>query len=303
MSPFRRQGKKATRFLEDITFTSVESAGQEGHPFLSPELFMGRYTAHQLMGMLDRAGMVDILRKRGYSNLLVHVIREDGYTSRFYVNHDTQEPATRLIELVVREGVFRPTQTFIPSYDFSSGLPMLLIEWMALQDPRASFTPERPRLPGQQYPGLGGLKNMQAILYELGRETGKEAIVDVPAFFHAAAIYARLYTEIYARKYAFFSPVDAGILQAILRDVCREPYTLADVSFAIAFECLLDARTGECVEWKSSEQIYPISQRLQRYIEDDRYKEIVQRTTAEHSYAMDWERYERMKEEGALDAL
>ncbi|HOM29756.1 MAG TPA: hypothetical protein PLS81_09915 [Deltaproteobacteria bacterium] len=303
MSPVRRRHKKSPRYLEDLTYSVAEGGIAPENPFVAQDLFLGRYNESQVMEKLAGVGMIDLLKSRGYNDLVVQIFRQDGFTSRFYVNFGSPGSSTRLIELVVREGVFRPTETFIPGYDFSDGLAMLLIEWMALQDPRASFSRERPRLPGQQYPGLGGLKKMQALLYELGKETGKEAIVDVPEYFHAAAIYSRLYTEIYDRKYAFFSPIDAGIMNAILRDVCVEPRGLADVSFAIAFDCLLDGKTLKPVTWRSSEQVYPISNRLQRYIDDERYKRIVHKTMEERSFAMDWERYDKIKERGLLDAL
>ncbi|OQC22129.1 MAG: hypothetical protein BWX71_02465 [Deltaproteobacteria bacterium ADurb.Bin072] len=234
---------------------------------------------------------------------MVNIVRQDDYTSRFYVNFDAQGPETRLIELVVREGIFRPREVFIPSYDFSAGLSMLLIEWVALQDPSARFDPNKPRLPGQQYPGLGGLKNMQALLYELGKSSGKDAIVDVPEYFHSAAIYARLYTEIYDRMYAFFSPVDAGIMQAILRDITGTGHTLAEISFAVAFDCLLDARTRTRFKWRPSEQIYPIARKLHRYIEDEQYKQIVLKTMDECSFTMDWDRFDQVKTQGLIDEI
>lgn len=302
MSPLRQPGKKDPRYLEDITYSVATQPVNRNDPF-SSSLFMGRYDEQALMEMLERVGMMGILHKRGYRNLVVNIVRQDDYTSRFYVNFDAQEKETRLIELIVREGVFRPRETFIPAYDFSGGLPMLLIEWVALQDPQARFEPDKPRLPGQQYPGLGGLKNMQAFLYELGKATGKAAIVDVPEYFHSAAIYARLYTEIYDRMYAFFSPVDAGVMQTILRDIAGTGHTLAEISFAIAFDCLLDARSRSRVKWRPSEQIYPISRKLHRYVEDDRYKQIVLKTMDETSFSMDWDRYEHVKSQGMLDAI
>lgn len=302
MSPLKQPGKKDPRYLEDITYSVATQPTSLGDPF-SSNLFMGRYDEQALMEMLDRVGMIGILHKKGYRNLVVNILRQDDYTSRFYVNFDAQEKETRLIELVVREGVFRPREVFLPSYDFSSGLPMLLIEWIALQDPRAQFTPDKPRLPGQQYPGLGGLKNMQALLFEFGKASGKDAIVDVPEFFHSAVIYARLYTEIYDRMYAFFSPVDAGIMQAILRDTTGTAHTLAEISFAITFDCLLDARTRNRVKWKPSEQIYPVSRKLQRYVEDDSYKRIVLKTMDECSFVMDWDRFEQLKGQGLFDEV
>jgi len=302
MSPLRQPGKKDPRSLEDITYSVATQPVNRNDPF-SSSLFMGRYDERALMEMLDRVGMIGILRKRGYRNLVVNIVRQDDYTSRFYVNFDAQGPETRLIELVVREGIFRPREVFIPSYDFSAGLSMLLIEWVALQDPSARFDPNKPRLPGQQYPGLGGLKNMQALLYELGKSSGKDAIVDVPEYFHSAAIYARLYTEIYDRMYAFFSPVDAGIMQAILRDITGTGHTLAEISFAVAFDCLLDARTRTRFKWRPSEQIYPIARKLHRYIEDEQYKQIVLKTMDECSFTMDWDRFDQVKTQGLIDEI
>lgn len=300
MSPLRQPGKKDPRYLEDITYSVATQPLNLDDPF-SSNLFMGRYDDKELMAMLDRVGIIGILHKKGYRNLVVSIIRQDDYTSRLYVNFDSQEKDTRLIELIVREGIFRPREVFVDSYDFSEGLSMLLIEWVALQDPKARFSPDKPRLPGQQYPGIGGLKNMQEFLYDLGKSSGKDAIVDVPEYFHSAAIYSRLYTEIYDRMYAFFSPVEAGIMQAMLRDLTGRP--LADISFAVAFDCLCDAHTSERVKWRTSEQIYPISKKLQRYVEDKEYKRIAIKTMAEHAFAMDWERFEQLKAQGLIDEV
>lgn len=302
MSPLRQSRKKDPRYLEEITYSVATQPANLNDPF-SSSLFMGRFDEEMLMEMLDKAGMIGILHKRGFRKLVVNILRQDDYSSRLYVNFDSQDKETRIIELIVREGLFRPKEDFIPSFDFSQGLSMLLIEWLALQDPRAQFTYDKPRLPGQQYPGIGGLKNMQSFLYQLGRLSGKDAIVDVPEFFHSAVIYARLYTEIYDRMYAFFSPVDAGIMQTILRDTTGTGHSLAEISFAIAFDCLLDARTRSRVKWRPSEQIYPVTRKLQRYVENDQYKKIVLKTMDECSFVMDWDRFGQVKEQGLLDEL
>ncbi len=301
MSPLRQPGKKDPRYLEDITYSIATEPERLEDLFSSNNLFMGKYDDNKMMAKLDRVGIIGILHKKGYRDLVVSIIRPDDYTSRLYVNFDSQEKETRLIELIVREGFFKPREDFIPSYDFSAGLSMLLIEWVALQDPQATFSPEKPRLPGQQYPGIGGLKNMQELLYHLCKSSRKDAIVDVPEYFHSAAIYSRMYTKIYDRIFAFFSPVDAGIMQAMLRDLTGRP--LADISFAVAFDCLLDARTGKNVKWRTSEQIYPISRKLHHYVEDDQYKRIVIKTMEERSYAIDWDRYEQIKAHGLIDEL
>lgn len=301
MTRARQRSKKEPRYLEDITFSVASQALDLDKDPFSSNLFMGRYDEKQLMEMMDGVGIVAILHRKGYRDLVVSIHKQDVYTSRLYVNLDSLEKETRLIELIVREGIFRPKENFVPSYDFSSGLSMLLIEWLALQDPKAQFSPDKPRLPGQQYPGLGALKNMQELLYELGKSTGKDAIIDIPETFHAAAIYARLYSELSSRMYSFFSPIDAGIMRAMLRDLNGRP--LADISFAVSFDCLMDARSLESFKWRPSEQMYPIAKKLHQYVEDGRYKKLVLKTMNEHAFTIDWEKFEKLRKQGLLDEV
>ncbi len=303
MTKERPRSKKNPIYLEDITDSrSFEGSRAEKNNFFSANLFMGLYDEKQIMEKLEKVGIINILQQKGFRDILVSIDRQDGYTSRLYVNFRAIAEKTRLIEVIVREGYFKPKQNFIPSYEFTGGLPMLLIEWLSLQDPRAVFTPDKPRLPGQQYPGLGGLKNMQELLYKLGKSSGKDAIIDIPEYFHTAVIYSSLYSRIYSATYAFFSPVDAGIMLAMKRDLCGE-MPLADISFAATVDCLVNATTGEPVQWRPSEQVYPISQKLKSYTEDNRYKEIARATMNNHSFSINWEKYEQLKKEGRLDEV
>jgi hypothetical protein len=49
----------------------------------------------------------------------------------------------------------------------------LAVRWLALQDPRGRFTPERPRLPGQRYPGLGLGKRLYERLMVWAKSGGR----------------------------------------------------------------------------------------------------------------------------------
>jgi hypothetical protein len=88
MSPLRQPGKKDPRYLEDITYSVATQPVNKNDPFAS-SLFMGRYEERTLMEMLDRAGVIGILHRRGYRDLVVNVVRQDDYTSRLYVNFDS----------------------------------------------------------------------------------------------------------------------------------------------------------------------------------------------------------------------
>lgn len=291
--------KKDLQYLEEIRMSDEGMPWEKGkEPFSEPGLFLGRYTEQDLKDLMGRVGLMDLIHTKGYSDLIFTITRQD-FTSRLYVNYASPGKDTRLIELIIREGVFRPKQTFIERFDFQDGLTMILVEWLALQDPQGIFTPERPKLPGQAYPGLGGLRNLQEMLYTFGEECHKDAIVDVPQHYHAALIYSRLYTSIYARMYAFFSPVDAGLFLALTRDL--EGLPLAQVSQAIVLGCLLNTVTGKHETWRPSEQIYPVTKLLHAYFDSAEYREIVERTAAKAKYAIDWDKYHETLAQGIPD--
>lgn len=291
--------KKDLQYLEEIRLTDEAMPWEQGRAALSdPGLFLGRFTEQDLRALMEKVGLMDLIRSKGYSDLVFTLTRQD-FTSRLYVNHERPGKETRLIELILREGMFRPKKTFLERFDFKEGLTMILVEWLALQDPKGSFTPERPKLPGQSHPGLGGLRNMQEMLYFFGQKSGKDAIVDVPQHYHAAVIYSRLYTDIYARMYSFFSPVDAGLFKALTRDLDGRP--LAQVSQAVGLGCLLNTVTGLHETWRPSEQIYPVTKRLHAYFECPEYRGIVERTAAKVRYTIDWDKYQDLMKQGIPD--
>ena len=86
-----------------------------------------------------------------------------------------------------------------------------------------------------------------------------------------------------------------------MRDLQGVP--LAEASFAVTFDCLLDARTGERVKWKPSEQMYPLSKKLYRYFEQKEYRQILEDTMNGLSFTIDWERFRKLKEQGAMNEI
>ncbi len=296
-----RHGKKKPKYLDDITHSVKPVKPGGAIDPLSSEKFLGLYDENLLMEKFEKAGILDILNRKGYRKLVVSITRRDEFKSSLFVDFqsDRDEP-TRLIELIVREGVFRPKQVFLEGFDFNEGLSMLMIEWLALQDPKALFPPDRPRLPGQEHPGMGMLKYMQGVLFSFGRETYKDAIIDIPEFYHSAVIYSRLYSELYSRSYSFFSPVDAEQLQAMLRDFKEFP--LADVSFAVALDCLRNSDNTPA-SWKPSEQIYPISEKLHKYFDHALYRGAAERAAGQFSFIMDWDRFRCLRKQGLTNEL
>lgn len=290
----RFSGKKNPVYLEE-SFQGVDLSStlytkeEKGYS----EFFLGLYDKNAIMDILTQSGIINVLNKRGYYNLILTISRNESLVSRLYVNFDSLDRDTRLIELLVRQSRFKPKQTFIDDIDLDDGFSTLTIEWLCLQDPKREFTKKRPKLPGQVYPGLGALRNMQELLCVFANTTGSDAILDIPEHYHGAVIYSEMYS--------FFSPIDGGRLNAMMRDLKGSP--LADVSYGICYGCLINEHTGENELWKPSEQIYPTSKRLKNYANSTKYKEILEDSANTHKYSIDWDRYQKLLEEGILDEI
>jgi len=290
----RFSGKKNPVHLEEI-FPSIDLSSMLyiEKEMVCSELFLGLYDKNAIMNILTQTGIINILNKKGYYNLILTISRNESFVSRLYVNFDSLDRNTRLIELLVRQSRFKPKQTFIDDIDLDDGFSTLTIEWLSLQDPKREFTKKRPKLPGQVYPGLGALRNIQEMLCILANTTRSDALLDIPEHYHGAVIYSEMYS--------FFSPIDGGRLNAMMRDFHDSP--LADVSYAICYGCLINEHTGETELWKPSEQIYPTSGRLKNYVNSTNYKEILEDSANTHKYSINWDRYQKLLEEGVLDEI
>lgn len=102
--------------------------------------------------MLERSGILDRLRDLGFAHPTLDFQLDDpaGQTLRIFGGPDRREQLTELRVLRDRRSV--------------AGCELLAVEWLLMQNPRASFGPGRPQLPGQELPGLGMLYDVFAML-------------------------------------------------------------------------------------------------------------------------------------------
>ena len=278
-----RRPKKAPFYLEELGGSLLD----ERDPF-GRGLFLGRFSTAQLEKLFDDCGLIAAVRARGYQACKLASLRQDDL-SRLYLTGVKRGHVERLVELTVREASFRPRQAFVPGFDFAEGLNVLEVQWLCLQDPQAAFCDERAPLPGQAWPGLGCLRQMQALLLELAQEL--DAVLNMPERYHTAAIYAE--------EYQFYAPAAAGQLLALRRDLADLPLPIA--SAVIECGCLISPVTGEAVAWHPSEQLYPISERLKAYFAHPAYRAAVAESARRLRYAVDWVQYERIKNGAPLN--
>lgn len=144
-----------------------------------PVLLLDRVDRARVARDLERFGILPQLRNRGYRQPFIELRGGTGLGPVVRVWGDKRRERL-LVEL--RVAVDRRT---LP------GHPMLRVEWLLLQDPRADFTSARPRLPGQEHPGLGVLADVVAWLVTLCREQELHGILFRTARWHVAALASR----------------------------------------------------------------------------------------------------------------
>lgn len=125
-----------------------------------------------------------------------------------------------------------------------AGVEALYVHWLSLRNPRAQFTPLRPRLPGQDVPGLGLMREIGTMLALMAARLGLGAVVFRPSHFHTA--YAA------RRAFQFVDPDRQGRFEALLRDLADVPL-LEATSAVTAGHVRLD---GAPYAWEADEMAY-----------------------------------------------
>ena len=254
------------------------------------DLFLNFYSREGMGNALEEYGLFDILRRKGFEDLTIALDLDDPYRQLLRVYFGGREdPDHLLIELVLREGILRAPHAGRDG-EPDRNYPVLIIEWICLQNPRASFTPDRPPLPGQEHPGLGIGHEALEFMVLMGMRLKKGGIMNHPQFYHNA----RFYHE----KFRFHNSVREGRLIAMIRDT--GDYNLADAAWAVYHECLLDRRTRRKVAWEGGDQVYPLSNELKAYFRSRRYRDRVWETVANTRYEIDWDLF-RKRMQGRLN--
>jgi hypothetical protein len=225
-----------------------------------PRLFLGRLTGEALSAELEAAGIPAFLATRGFPDVRVGTDLADGeHRLRVAASDD----GALLVELRLAE-----MATPVPAALHASGpatLHVLAILWVALQNPRASFTPERPRLPGQDHPGLGVGRRLYELLRGWAGAFGKDALLNVPEHYHNALFYAG--------QFRFLDPIEQGRFEALRRDLSG--LGVADASFAIEDGRVRDEAADRAYVWDPGAMVAPVSSALAAAVASAPYREAV----------------------------
>jgi hypothetical protein len=243
-------------------------------------LLFGRFGPDEVRSRLSRAGILEGMALRGYPDPLLRLECEDPADQRVLLFAGAPSRDRILLEARLELCRFHPRKAIGP-FPPESVFRILLIHWLGLSDPDRPFTPARPRLPGQQRPGLGLLPQSLALLREIGRELSIDGILDVPDHFHTALFYSR--------AFRFLEPEAEGRFHAIARDLKGIPLALA--SEAIDLGCLIRADSGAPLPWEPAEQVLPIRGPLRGYLKSEAYRRLRDGSFSALRTGIDWDRY------------
>jgi len=216
--------------------------------------FLGYYSKHGIELALERGGVFDRLRSLGFRpELEMDLSNPAGETLRVFGDRQRND---LIFELRARRDRLA-----------LRGFELLRVEWLLLQNPRASFSHERPPLPGQEHPGLGMLKDAIAFLVLACDRLGLDGVVFVPSHYHLAAQSRRLLR--------FADPADEARFRAFREALAGRP--LAEATRLADEGEMRDAASGEPRPWQPAPMVLPVSDRLQEMLEGADYERTVRK--------------------------
>jgi acetoin utilization deacetylase AcuC-like enzyme len=193
-------------------------------------LLLGYYTESGLEHGLYRYGLLEQLERLGYR--------------QFRVTFDSTGLGERARLLGEADGVEHVLVELVLEKRRVLGVEVLYVHWLSLRNPRAQFAPRRPRLPGQEVPGLGLAREAGSMVARMAIRLGLGGVVWRPAFFHTA------YSA--RHEFHFVDPERQGRFEALLRDLRDLP--LLEITEALAEgRVLMD---GQPYAWEADEMAY-----------------------------------------------
>ncbi len=233
---FRRLGRDM-KFAESVDDGLPFSLSEDDLAALMPGAprrprFLGYFSRHGVELLLERAGVLAQLRAKGFRALRVELHGRDGPGGTLRVVCEDGGPGSREVLVELRA---ERSRSAVP------GMEVITVDWLLLQNPREPFSDRRPRLPGQQHPGLGLLRDFMGWLVVVCETHGLDGVWFVAAHYHIAMQSRRLVRPLRAGGRG--APAGHG---AGARRRCRCPEATA----AVESGRLVHADTGAPAGWE-----------------------------------------------------
>ncbi len=241
------RGRRPPRPDDDWGLTDLDLGGAGVIP---DSRFLGTYSLHGIELALEKSGLMDRLRAQGFSALRVAIDLADPMGHTLTIRAGETNPQT-LMEMKLRVN-----RNMIP------GRALLSVEWLLIQDARSSFELSRPLLPGQEFPGLGLLRDIVAVLVVVCERRDLDGLLFIPTHFHLARL---------AHPMAFFADPRSQARMLSLEHAVRD-LRLVEAARAVDVGLVTDEADGTVVWWVPAPMIVPVAQELRDYFGSNSYE-------------------------------
>lgn len=271
------------------------------------DMWMGYYTLDGLNTVVRSYGVEDRLNAMGFSSLRGQLLadgEEDMYRV-WSIDPDLDDP---LIEVVAKRG-WIDLSGGLREELARDGLFAMSIEWLQLQNPSASFEPDKPRLPGQFYPGLGLAEEIFEMLRNACKRLRLNCLVNTPSYLHNALFYRNI-------GFKYLDPRVDGQVHTLNRALLGEggaltgrfaPHQqLAAASWAVNWDLIVSREEGEegkPFSWFHAPVIAPVAPWMRAALDGRWYLREAREEAARWSYEVDVDALaRRLADEGILSA-
>jgi hypothetical protein len=256
------------------------------------DFYLGYYSREGVKLALEKYGFYAELKNRGFEKNITVVDTSDLYKHKISVFNEKKSQQNLLIELVLRKSFFKLNLPFQNKHN-NKCFQCLTIDWLSMQNPKAEFTPRRPRLPGQKHPGL----RMSIIAVELLMITcwrlKLSGLVNFPSHYHNAFLYSKIFYYLDPAAQAKFLALKKAF----------KSYPLDKLSWGIDWGCVQDLNTNETFTWMVSEQILPVDERLKKLFAGKKYKKCVNEKMKGFKFAFDEAKYQEIKKKVTVTSM
>lgn len=254
----------AEKYKEEWSLSESDLMPAANTPHRSTRL-LGYYSRHGIDLALERYGIFERLRKKGFDDLTLDLELDDPTAQTVRLRTPAPD-AQEIVEIRLRT----ESRLF-------EGLPMLAVDWLLMQNPRSQFdAATRPPLPGQQHPGLGMLREVSAILVLICERLDLHGLVVVPSHYHVAALSSGIFQ--------FIEPDDQARFDA-LRSALRG-LKLIDAAYAVEQGRVIDEASGEPAAWEPGPMVHPVSESLRARLDSASHREQVEEARRGHRFKL-----------------
>jgi len=247
--------------------------------------FLGFYSKEGIILALEKYGVFSLLKQKGYPDIYTDINTQDPYKHRIAFYRKAKSKKNLIIEMVLRKDFFELNMPFTCKYN-GQKFAALVIDWLLFQNIEQDFTLDRPRLPGQRFPGLGLSGVVLELLLIICWRLNLDGIINVPEHYHNAYLYAKMFR--------YLDPKIEAKLIALQKTFKKMP--LAKLTWGIEWNCVRDLNTNQPLVWFAQEQILPMHKELQKIFKSNEYKNSVQKHISDYRFRFDEDKFAACRE-------